>query len=91
MLRGAPWAFQKNPNTTCNRLSIFALRDRSGAIRVADIEALEPLALNLARRCQGPATQKYRGLGTVSNLLVLDRLGALPTRNYRETTFEGAE
>jgi aldehyde:ferredoxin oxidoreductase len=63
----------------------------SRAIRVADIEALEPLALNLARRCQGPATQKYRELGTVTNLLVLERLGALPTRNYRETTFDGAE
>ena len=47
----------------------------SRAIRVADIGALQPLALNLAQRCQGPATQKYRDLGTVTNLLVLERLG----------------
>lgn len=63
----------------------------SHPIRVADIEALEPLAMDLARRCQSPNTHKYRDLGTSSNVLFLDHLGALPTRNYRETTFECAE
>ena len=36
-------------------------------------------------------THKYRGQGTPSNVLFLNHLGALPTRNFRETTFEGAE
>jgi len=63
----------------------------SHTIRVADMEALEPLVLELARSCQEPMTYKYRTLGTPSNVLMLNRLGALPTRNYQQTTFEGAE
>jgi aldehyde:ferredoxin oxidoreductase len=63
----------------------------SHTIRVADMDALEPLALELARSCQEPMTHKYRTLGTPSNVLMLNRLGALPTRNYRQTIFEGAE
>jgi len=38
----------------------------------------------------GPATAKYRELGTVANLLVMNRLRALPTRNFREGSFEEA-
>jgi aldehyde:ferredoxin oxidoreductase len=71
-------------------LKAIAVRG-SKTIRVADMAALEPLVLDLARRCGGPMTEKYRGLGTVSNVLVLDYLGALPTRNYRQGSFEGAE
>lgn len=71
-------------------LKAIAVRG-SHTIRVADIEAMEPLVMDLARRCQSPKTHKYRTLGTPSNVAFLDHLGALPTRNYRETTFEGAE
>lgn len=71
-------------------LKAIAVRG-SNTIRVADIEALEPLAMDLAKRCQSPNTHKYRTLGTPSNVLFLNHLGALPTRNYRETTFEGAD
>ena len=38
----------------------------------------------------GPATAKYRELGTVANLLTFNRLDALPTRNFQQGTFEGA-
>lgn len=38
----------------------------------------------------GPATAKYRELGTVSNLLALNRLGSLPTRNFQQGEFAGA-
>src|SRR5262249_20789129 len=38
----------------------------------------------------GPATAKYRELGTVANLLTFNRLAALPTRNFQAGTFEGA-
>ncbi len=34
---------------------------------------------------------KYHNLGTSGNLLELDELGALPTRNFRESRFEDAE
>ncbi|MEX2559766.1 MAG: aldehyde ferredoxin oxidoreductase C-terminal domain-containing protein, partial [Pirellulales bacterium] len=37
-----------------------------------------------------PATAKYRELGTASNLLLFNRLGTLPTRNFQQGSFEGA-
>jgi aldehyde:ferredoxin oxidoreductase len=45
---------------------------------------------NLSKRSFGPATAKYRELGTATNLLTFNRLGALPTRNFQRGTFEGA-
>ena len=45
---------------------------------------------DLSRRSFGPATAKYRELGTAANLLTFNRLGALPTRNFQSGTFEGA-
>ncbi|MFO1006678.1 MAG: aldehyde ferredoxin oxidoreductase family protein [Planctomycetaceae bacterium] len=44
----------------------------------------------LSQRSFGPATEKYRELGTVSNLLTFNRLGTLPTRNFQSGEFEGA-
>ena len=54
-------------------------------------EELIALSRDLSRRSFGPATEKYRELGTVSNLLTFNRLGTLPTRNFQSGTFEGAE
>ena len=48
-------------------------------------------ARDLSRRSFGPATAKYRELGTVANLLTFNRLAALPTRNFQQGTFEGAD
>jgi aldehyde:ferredoxin oxidoreductase len=45
----------------------------------------------LHERMKGPATTKYRTLGTPLNVLVHNSLGALPTRNFTNATFEGAE
>jgi aldehyde:ferredoxin oxidoreductase len=45
----------------------------------------------LIARSVGPATLKYRQLGTPANLLTFDRLGALPTLNFQRATFAGAE
>ena len=45
---------------------------------------------NLSQRSFGPATEKYRELGTVSNLLTFNRLGTLPTRNFQSGEFDGA-
>lgn len=48
------------------------------------------LAKDLARRSLGPATEKYRELGTVANLAAFNRLAVLPTRNFQASSFEGA-
>ena len=53
-------------------------------------EELIAFSRDLSRRSFGPATEKYRELGTVSNLLTFNRLGTLPTRNFQSGTFEGA-
>lgn len=53
-------------------------------------EQLITLSRDLSQRSFGPATEKYRELGTVSNLLTFNRLGTLPTRNFQSGTFEGA-
>ncbi len=58
---------------------------------VADADALEHIAGSLRRRSVGTMTEKYRHLGTVANLSVFDRLGALPTRNFQQATFEDAD
>ena len=71
-------------------LKAVAIRG-SHAIRVADLEGLKARALSLIRLAQGPATEKYRILGTPSNVLAMNRIGVLPTRNFQQTTFEGAE
>jgi aldehyde:ferredoxin oxidoreductase len=42
-------------------------------------------------RMKGPATQKYRTLGTTENILVHNQLHCMPTRNYNNAHFEDAE
>jgi aldehyde:ferredoxin oxidoreductase len=59
-------------------------------VEVADAGAVVAAAKDLSQRSFGPATAKYRELGTVANLLTFNRLAALPTRNFQEGTFEGA-
>jgi aldehyde:ferredoxin oxidoreductase len=42
-------------------------------------------------RMKGPATQKYRTLGTAENILVHNSLYCMPTRNYTNAHFENAD
>ena len=58
---------------------------------VADPAGVVTAARDLSARSFGPATAKYRELGTVANLLTFNRLNALPTRNFQTGQFEGAE
>jgi aldehyde:ferredoxin oxidoreductase len=51
---------------------------------------LTELSRDLSRRSFGPATAKYRELGTATNLLTFNRFGTLPTRNFQQGTFEEA-
>jgi aldehyde:ferredoxin oxidoreductase len=52
---------------------------------------LTDLSRDLSKRSFGPATAKYRELGTATNLLTFNRLGTLPTRNFQSGTFVEAE
>ena len=60
-------------------------------VDVAEPEELQELCVELYEKCKGPATSKYRDLGTPANVLTLNAAAALPTRNYQSATFEGAE
>ncbi|MEK6248893.1 MAG: hypothetical protein N2C12_11990, partial [Planctomycetales bacterium] len=57
----------------------------------ADPKGLVTAAKQLSAKSFGPATAKYRELGTASNLLVFNRLHALPTRNFQQASFPGVE
>jgi aldehyde:ferredoxin oxidoreductase len=59
--------------------------------RIFDTDRTMTLARDLSARSFGPATEKYRTLGTLANLLVFNRFDALPTRNFASGRFEGAE
>jgi len=58
-------------------------------LAMADPSSASRIARDLAARSMGPATEKYRVLGTVANLLAFDRLEMLPTRNFSDGRFEG--
>jgi len=60
-------------------------------VNVADLEGFKEFIKIIHERMKGPATRKYRTLGTTENVLVLNALAALPTRNFTPATFEGAE
>ncbi|MBD3188769.1 aldehyde ferredoxin oxidoreductase [Candidatus Bathyarchaeota archaeon] len=60
-------------------------------VTVAKPEEYHELCLDLIKRANGPATLKYRDLGTPINTLNFQKLGCLPTYNFREGTFDQAE
>jgi len=60
-------------------------------ISVAKPEEFMEFVKMMHERMKGPATSKYRTLGTPLNVLVHNSLGALPTRNFTNAVFEGAE
>jgi aldehyde:ferredoxin oxidoreductase len=62
----------------------------SQRVTLADPAGVAAAARDLSARSFGPATAKYRELGTLANLLTFNRLGALPTRNFQEGAFTGA-
>ena len=72
------------------RIKALAIRG-SHPITVADPQGLMRETLKLIQTSQGPGTQKYRVLGTPTNVLNMNKMGVLPTRNFSETVFEHAE
>lgn len=79
---GAVWGSKK--------LKAVSVRGTHG-VTVADPETLMQLSFQISETSQGPYTAKYRILGTSTNVLNMNKLGLLPTRNYQEGVFEGAE
>ena len=71
-------------------LKALALRGHA-EVAVAHPEAVHAYGADLSRRSLGAATEKYRHLGTLANVSVFNRLGALPTRNFQQSTFDGAD
>jgi aldehyde:ferredoxin oxidoreductase len=60
-------------------------------VNVADMEGFKEFVKLIHERMKGPATKKYKTLGTPENVLVLNSLSALATRNFTNSQFEGAE
>jgi aldehyde:ferredoxin oxidoreductase len=72
------------------RVKALAVRGDRRAPLADPVKAVG-LARDLLIRSFGPATEKYRELGTVANLLVFNRFDALPTRNFQAGHIEGVE
>jgi aldehyde:ferredoxin oxidoreductase len=70
-------------------IKAIALRGQHRA-EWANAEELTTISKSLSKRSFGPATAKYRELGTATNLLTFNRFGALPTRNFQSGTFDEA-
>jgi aldehyde:ferredoxin oxidoreductase len=71
--------------------NLKAIAVRAAAkVAVADPAAVLAAARDLRERSFGPATAKYRELGTLANLLAFNAISTLPTRNFQASTFEGA-
>jgi aldehyde:ferredoxin oxidoreductase len=60
-------------------------------VNVADMDGFREFIKMIYERMKGPATKKYKTLGTPQNVLVLNSLNALATRNFSNSQFEGAE
>src|SRR5215216_6273909 len=56
----------------------------------ADPQRVLAAARDLRKRSFGPATAKYRELGTLANLLAFNAISTLPTRNFQAATFSEA-
>ncbi len=56
----------------------------------ADPEGVLAAARDLRARSFGPATAKYRELGTLGNLLAFNAINTLPTHNFGEASFAQA-
>ncbi len=71
------------------RIKAIAVR-ATAKVAPADPDAVLAAARDLRARSFGPATAKYRELGTLANLLAFNAISTLPTRNFQAATFEQA-
>ncbi len=71
-------------------LKAIAVRG-STKVTWSDQDGLIQLSKDLAARSLGPATAKYRELGTSENLLLFNRLKIMPTHNFQQGSLAGVE
>jgi len=71
------------------RIKAVAVR-AAAKVAPAHPEAVLAAARDLRERSFGPATAKYRELGTLANLLAFNAIATLPTRNFQAATFAEA-
>ncbi len=72
------------------RIKAIAVR-AAAKVAPADPNAVLAAARDLRERSFGPATAKYRELGTLANLLAFNAISTLPTQNFQAATFDGAQ
>ena len=72
------------------RIKAVAVRGAGVKPPLAGPTAVLAAARDLRGRSFGPATAKYRELGTLANLLSFNEINTLPTRNFSAASFEGA-
>jgi aldehyde:ferredoxin oxidoreductase len=71
------------------RIKAVAVRAAT-KVAPADPDAVLGAARDLRARSFGPATAKYRELGTLANLLAFNAINTLPTRNFQAASFAEA-
>jgi aldehyde:ferredoxin oxidoreductase len=71
-------------------LKAVAVRSAGAKAPLADPDAVLAAARELRARSFGPATAKYRELGTLANLLSFNAISTLPTRNFQAAAFDEA-
>ena len=71
-------------------LKAIAVRGTHDIVPAKPDEFME-MVKEFHERMKGPATQKYRTLGTAENILVHNSLYCMPTRNYTNAHFENAD
>jgi len=59
--------------------------------RIPKLKEYREIHREIYELTRGPGTKKYHDLGTAANIISLNVIGALPTRNFSSGRFEGAE
>ncbi|MEM3960659.1 MAG: aldehyde ferredoxin oxidoreductase family protein [Sulfolobales archaeon] len=71
------------------KLKALIIIGRKG-FKLPDVKSFREIYKELYDLTRGSATRKYHDLGTAANVIPLDKIGALPTRNFTSGRFEGA-
>lgn len=57
-------------------------------VGINDNKSLDAIRVDLIEKSLGSATTKYRETGTIANASVFDRLGSLPSNNFKNASFK---
>lgn len=60
-------------------------------VQVYNPEEVGRISNELIQKAKGAVTEKYRETGTPANIMVLNLVSALPTRNFQQSRFEKAD